>query len=87
MSSSNLIVNQADPSTRLVTTEKCDENIKQCRENLRILKEAAAPKEKINKARIEKNVWERTKELITKGETITINDQQQLHWIPSVTMN
>lgn len=76
-----IINNYTDKSTQMITKEKCKAEIAKAREDLLIYKKEKAPKEKIDLVEAKIAVWKRILVHINNGETITINDKQEIHWL------
>ena len=76
-----VIVNLTDKSTRILTKEECEAEIAKSRKDLLIYKKEKAPEEKIELSEAMIAVWERALFHIKKGETITINDKREIHWL------
>jgi hypothetical protein len=76
-----IITNYTDKSTRMITKEKCKAELAKVREDLLIYKKEKAPKEKIDFSEAKIAVWKRILVHINNGETITINDKQEIHWL------
>ena len=73
--------NFTDKSTLLITKEKCKAELAKVRKDLLIYKKEKAPKEKIDLLEAKIAVWKRILVHINNGETITINDKQEIHWL------
>jgi hypothetical protein len=76
-----VIANLTDKSTRILTKEECEAGLAKSRKDLLIYQKENAPKEKIYFSEAEIAIWERLLFHIKNGETITINDKQEIHWL------
>jgi len=76
-----LIIDLTDKSTRILTKDKCEEELARSIKELSIYKKEKAPKEKINYSKAKVAIWERVLFHVNNGEIITINDKQEIHWL------
>ena len=76
-----LIPDFTDKSTRILTKDKCEEELARSIKELSIYKKEKAPKEKINYSEAKVAIWKRVLFHVNNCEIITINDKQEIHWL------
>ena len=73
--------------TRLLTEEDCAKGLEKATSDLKIYIQEDAPLEKRYRAEAEIAIWTRLLEHLHVGELVTINNKNEIHWLPEATRN